>query len=421
MAKTTRKSGGEEPAAAPARELQLYGPDPLAVRLRTMVGGLIEQLVAEEVDDALHARRYERVADEGERLGYRHGARERELATSIGSATIRVPRARLFDGAGEAASEWSSSLVPQYARRARAVDDAVLGLYLSGANSRRIRGALRPLLDAAPLSRSAVSRVVAGLKRAFDAWRTARLDDKRIAYVFLDAIAVKMRVNRRVESMPVLVALGVHESGDKELLGIMVMASESTESWKAMVRDLDARGLCEPVLCVIDGSAGLRNAIKTTWPRARIQRCVVHKLRNLEAHCPKRALDDLRADFHAITEAESEKLARKAHARFVRVWQSRAEGVAASLLEAGDELLTFFGFPRSQWKSLRTTNAIERFQEEFRRRVKTQASFPRESSVLHLFYALWESGQIRMRRLDGWQDIPRALAALRPERLKQAS
>jgi len=95
--------------------------------------------------------------------------------------------------------------------------------------------------------------------------------------------------------------------------------------------------------------------------------------------------------------------------------------VVNSLLEAGDELLTYFSFPRSQWKSLLTTNSIERLQQEFRRRVKTQASFPTERSVLHLFVAIYESGQIRLRRIDGWQGIAKALAKFRPERLQDAA
>lgn len=427
MGKTTRdkvhESKQSEVAAAAPPELEVFGPDPLSERLRAVVGEFIEKLVAEELDEALRARRYQRTpagADE-ERAGYRHTVRTRDLTTSVGTAQIQVQRGRLFDEEGAPTVEWRSRLLPRYARRAKAVDDAILAAYLSGANSRRIRGALRPLVKDAPLSKSAVSRVVRELKQAFDTWRTTRLEDKRIAYLFLDAIVVKVRADRRVQRMPVLVALGVHESGEKELLSLMLMASESGAAWRAMVEDLAGRGLREPVLCVIDGSAGLRRAVEVTWPRAQVQRCVVHKLRNLETHAPKRALDDLRRDFHAISEAQSEKAARAAYALFVRTWRARCEGVVKSLEEGGEELLTHYRFPRSQWKCLRTTNAIERLNEEFRRRIKTQASLPSESSVLYLLFALYESGQIRMRRIDGWQQIPAALARHRPERLAEVA
>src|SRR6185503_10599497 len=109
-------------------------------------------------------------------------------------------------------------------------------------------------------------------------------------------------------------------------------------------------------------------AVTTAWPHTFVQRCVVHKLRNLEADAPTRALDEVRADFRSITTAESEKAARAAYARFIRSWQRRCESVVTSLKEAGEELLTFYRFPPSQWKCLRTTNMIERLNLEFRRR-----------------------------------------------------
>lgn len=427
MAKASRKRRRkarrtESTAVTPMRELEfeLFGPDPLAQRLRGLIGGFITDAVATELDEVLRAGWYQRTGEEVRR-GYRHTWRTRELTTSFGPTTIQVQRARLFDQEGAPREEWQSTLVPRYARRMRAVDDAILGAYLAGANSRRIRGALRPLLANAPLSKSAISRVVQQLKQAFEAWRRARLDDKRIVYLFLDAIAVHVRVDGAVQSTPILVALGVTETGEKELLGLQLMASESTAAWKAMVDDLVARGLRAPRLCIIDGNAGLRRAVGETWPEAAVQRCVVHKLRNLEAHCPKRALDDLRADFHAITEAKSLAAAEKAYARFVACWQRRCPGVARSLEEAGKELLTFFRFPRAQWKCLRTTNAIERLHEEFRRRVKTQASLPGEASVLHLFYALYASGQLRMRRIDGWPQLAKVVAAHQPPALTRAA
>jgi putative transposase len=417
----SRRRNVQPTSAAPETVLAPFGPDPLTEKLRTLVGGLIEELVAAELTEALHATRYQRVAGGERRHGYRHTKRSRELSTSLGPTTIQVQRARLFQDTHAAMQEWQSTLLPRYARRAPAVDNALLGAYLAGANTRRIRGALRPLLHEAPVSKSAVSRIIQTLKRAFDAWRTSPLTDKRIVFLFLDAITAKVRSDRRVQTLPVLVAYGVHANGDKELLALRMMGSESSAAWQAMVDDLVARGLDAPVLCVIDGNAGLRRAVATTWPKTLVQRCVVHKLRNLEAHAPKRAIDEIRADFHSITTAENEKLARAAYARFIRSWQRRCEGVVTSLREAGEELLTFYRFPSSQWKCLRTTNMIERLHLEFRRRIKTQASLPNEGTVLRLFFALYQSGQIHMRRVDGWQQIPLVLEQYAAQRLKNVA
>jgi putative transposase len=160
------------------------------------------------------------------------------------------------------------------------------------------------------------------------------------------------------------------------------------------------------VVCVIDGHAGLRKAVELVWTEAHVQRCVVHKLRNLERKAPKHALAELRADFHRIVYAESLASAQGAVMAFERRWRTRCPGVVRSLQEGGEELLTFFQFPKSQWKTLRTTNVIERLHGEFRRRVKTQGALPTEDAALVLLFGLLASGQIRLRRLDGWRQIP---------------
>ena len=163
------------------------------------------------------------------------------------------------------------------------------------------------------------------------------------------------------------------------------------------------------MLCIIDENAGLRRAVGLAWPRAAVQRCCVHKLRNLERKAPKQALADIREHFHRIVYAGSADAARAAFTAFERTWAKRCHGMVTSLREGGEELLTFFTFPRAQWKTLRTTNTIERLHEEFRRRVKTQGSLPSEDAAIVLLFSLVASGQIRLRRIDGWPKIATVL------------
>lgn len=373
--------------------------DPLSEHLRGMVVGAIVAFARAEIDDALGVDRYARET----RGGYRHGQRERTLSTSFGPAEMLLPRARVFNADGSM-REFQSSVIPHYSRRTREVDGSIMLSYLAGANTRRIGKAFAPMLKDTQLSKSTVSRVITELKRDFDKWGTRSLADHRIAYLFLDAISVPVKADHRSQQMAVLVALGVHETGERELLGLMLVATESGASWKTFIEDLAARDLVAPVLCIVDGHAGLRKAIAATWPRADVQRCVVHKLRNLQTHCPKKSWPNLHADFTAIVEAPSRNAARAAYERFQRVWKLRCPAVVESLLEAGAELLTHYAYPRAQWCALRTTNAIERLNLEFRRRIKTQGSLPNESSVLYLFYGLWASGQIRLRKIDGWRE-----------------
>jgi len=181
-------------------------------------------------------------------------------------------------------------------------------------------------------------------------------------------------------------------------------------SRKGCLDDLAARGLSAPVLCIIDGNAGLRRAVGLVWPWAAVQRCCVHKLRNLERKAPKHALAEIRDDFHRIVYAAGADAARIAYAAFKRAWGKRCPGVVTSLREGGEELLTFFRFPKAQWKTLRTTNVIERLHEEFRRRVKTQGALPTEDAAVVLLFGLVASGQIKLRRIDGWRKIATVLS-----------
>src|SRR3989454_1564504 len=271
-----------------------------------------------------------------------------------------------------------------------------------------LRGALQPLLKAAPLSKSAVSRVVATLKGGLEAWRTRSLADLDVIYVYLDGFALRVRRAGRVVSVPVLGIVGVLSDGHKHLLALELCGGESFSAWKGCLDDLVARGLRAPLLAIIDGNAGLRRAVELVWRRAAVQRCCVHKLRNLERKAPKHALAEIRDDFHRIVYAANAEAARTAYTLFERTWVKRCSGVVTSLREGGEELLTFFRFPKEQWKTLRTTNTIERLHEEFRRRVKTQSSLPTEDSAVVLLFSLVASGQIRLRRVDGWQKIHRA-------------
>jgi transposase-like protein len=374
------------------------------VTMRAAIREGIERVVEEELAAAFGPR----YAHRSDRSGYRHGTRTRQVTTPTGATVLRVPRGRLRSLDGTTA-EWQSSILPRYARRMRAVDAALLQVYLCGANTRRIRWALNPLLHEGTLAKSTISRIVQGLRAQVETWQRRSLAELDLVYLYLDGFHLKVRVGGTVSSVPVLAVLGVQRNGHKVLVHLSLRGSESTNAWAAVCEDLAERGMRAPQLCIIDGSKGLHAAVQQTWPQAAIQRCAVHKLRNLLTTAPKRLHDVLRADYHAIVLAEDGGAARRAYTAFVRKWGKTCPGAVKSLEEAEVELLTMYRYPRSQWKSLRTTNCIERLYLEFRRRVKTQGSLPGEQAVLPLLYGLVASGQIRFRKLDGWQDMATAL------------
>src|SRR5262245_11257880 len=262
----------------------------------------------------------------------------------------------------------------------------------------------------APPGRAATGRVIATLKDGLEAWRMRSLADLDVIYVYLDGFVLRVRTAGKVVSVPVLGAVGVLPDGRKHLLALALCGGESFAAWEGYLRDLVARRLRAPVLCIIDGNPGLRRAVAEIWPRAAVQRCCVHKLRNLERKAPKHALAEIRDDFHRIIYAANADAARAAYATFERTWAKRCPGMVTSLREGSGELLTFFTFPKAQWKTRRTTNTIERLHEEFRGRVKTQGSLPGENAALVLLFSLVASGQIKLRRIDGWQKIAAVLS-----------
>ncbi len=299
--------------------------------------------------------------------------------------------------------------MPRYARRTRRIDEAILGIYLAGANSRRIRRALEPLLGEENLSRSAVSRVVGRLKGLFERWRSRDLSAERYGLIFLDGFHLKVRMARRVIAVPVLAALGVGQDGQKMLLALQLAPSESSAQWGHLLEDLQRRGLQAPLLVVVDGGSGLNKAL-ANWKGVEVQRCIVHKLRNLQEHCPVHARAEMTRDYNRIVYARDGLAAREAYEAFLKKWSVLCPAVARSLEEAGAELMTFYEFPRSMW-SLRTTNALENLNRDFRRRTKTQASFGTEEAALKLLYGLVALGQINLRKIDGYRDLAKLMQA----------
>jgi putative transposase len=390
-----------------------FAADSLSEAIRNHIRLAITQIAEEELSAFLGAQSYDRTPG---RRGYRHGSKLRTLTTSYGPTTFAMPRARFLDaGVG---AEWQSSVIPRYRRRAREVDAALLGLYFGGVNTRKVKQAIRPLLRNAPLSKSAISRLVVRLKDYFDGWSSRDLSTEDIRYLYLDAIYVRVRCAGRRGSLPVMAAIGVRSTGEKVLLSLRVMGSESAAAWEAFVGELAGRRLKRPELAITDGNKGLALVLEKLWPGIPRQRCVVHKLWNLLGHAPKRLHDEIRADYHAVVYADDVPAARAAYAAFVRKWRRQHESVARSIEEAGEDLLTFMAFPKAQWKALRTTNIIERLNWSFRQRIKTQGMFPTESSILILLFGIVASGMVRMRRIEGYETMGAKPEDLDPRRLQ---
>ncbi len=368
--------------------------------LRGRIRQAIQVVLGEELDEALGCERHERNAS---RRGYRNGTQRREITTGSGLQSLDVPRGRLWAEDGTT-SEFQSEILPRYARRTREVDEAILGVYLAGGNSRRIRKALGPLLGPANLSKSAISRIVGRLKALFAEWNERNLSSESYPVIYLDGIILKVRLARRVVPVPVLVVLGVDEEGRKRLVALRLCVSEAETNWRGLIENLKQRGLPAPRIVISDGHPGLTRA-RSAWSEAEVQRCTFHKWENLKKHCPKHAHGELKRDWSTIVRAQDGATALEAYKAFERKWSKTCPPVARSLAEAGLELLTFYNFPKAMWKGLRTTNSLENLNREFRRRTKTQGSFSTEDAGVTLLFGLVAFGQIKFRRIDGHREL----------------
>jgi putative transposase len=385
MTKLTTKPDSMQPETEMAVDLFDNWFDPIESEVRARARQFIEELIRGELDTALARPRYERSKMAGNEAGarvtgHRHGSRTRSLTGTFGPIEIAVPRARLTTPEGGTA-EWKSQALRAYQRRALAA------------------------LFGGTVGKDTVSRTWRKVKGDWDAWNSRSLAEEPIVRLILDGTVVRVRLDRKATSISLLVVLGVRADGQKVLLAIKSMGGESAEAWRTVLDDLIKRELKRPEFLIVDGAPGLDKAIAAVWDGVPVQRCTVHKHRNLLAHSPERLHDEITADYNDMiyaTTPEEIAVRRKA---FIRKWRLKHRAVADSLEEAGDRLFTFARLPPSQWRSLRTTNAIERLHEEFKRRIKTQTVLPSADTAAMMFWALLASGQISMRKVDGWQTL----------------
>jgi len=413
MTSTTTKPETVQPEADAAIYLFDDWFDPIEAGLRDRVRDFIETMFRSELDAALARPRYARrpttrEGGGGRVSGHRHGSRTRTLTGTFGKTEITVPRARIETGDGKTI-EWKSKALRTYQRRTKAADALIASTYLAGTNTRRVRRALAALFGGA-VGKDTVSRVWRKVKTDWEAWNSRSLANEPIVRLILDGTVVRVRLDRKATSISLLVVIGVRDDGQKVLLAVRDMGGETTEAWRTVLDDLIARDLRRPQFLIVDGAPGLEKAIAAVWNGVPFQRCTVHKHRNLLSHAPERLHEEITADYTDMIYAATAEEIQERRKAFVRKWRLRHRAVADSLEEAGDALFAFTRLPPSQWRSARTSNAIERLHEEFKRRIKTQTVLPSADTAAMLFWALLASGQINMRKVDGWQTLSAKIA-----------
>lgn len=342
--------------------------------LKEVVQRLVQELLEVELSEYLGAERYERA--EGRR-GYRSGHRSRRMRTRLGELELAVPTERT--------GSFRTGMFERYQRSEQAFLLTLQEMYLRGVSTRKVRQITEELCGT-QVSASTVSRMVRRLDTDLEAWRTRRLQEA-YPYLVVDARYERVREGGRITSRGVLLVVGISAGGQRDIIGVMLANTESEASWTEIFRELVRRGLRGVRLVVSDDHEGLTAAVRRCFQGARWQRCQKHYLDNVLALVSKRDRRALWAALRTVFDTASRRHAETRLAEVVAEWRDCYPALADKLEDETEDTLTFYDFPDSHWRRIRTTNMLERYNEELRRRTRVIRVFPNPASCLRLVTA----------------------------------
>ena len=363
---------------------------------------LVEQVVNEilqgQVSEQLGATRYERTE---QRTGYRNGNRPRTLIARVGTLNLRVPQVR--------EGEFSTEVFSRYQRSEQALVLSLIEMVINGVSTRKVAKITEELCGTT-LSKSTVSELCQRLDPVVKAWNERDLRESRFPFVLVDALVIRVREEGRVKPISAMIATGVNERGYREILGLMLGDSESESSWGAFFAWLKQRGLLGVDLVVSDSHGGLVAAVRTHFQGCTWQRCQTHLTRNILDAAPKSVQGELHGRLRSLLEAPDVETARALLDKLVTDYGERAAR-AIAVLDAGfDDATAVLALPERYRVRLRTTNGVERLNEEVRRRERVIRIFPNRASAVRLLGALlmeideaWSTGRRYLAMDEYWQ------------------
>ncbi|HEX2739980.1 MAG TPA: IS256 family transposase [Rubrobacter sp.] len=382
------------PDAQMAQGILLDDPD----FLREIVERVLQELMEAEMTQHVGAAPHERTEA---RKGHRNGYKPRTLRTRVGTLNLLVPQDR--------EGTFSTGLFSRYQRNEKALVLALMEMYVEGVSTRKVKDVTEELCGTS-FSKSLVSSLAGSLDSELSAWRDRRLEAKAYPYLFVDARYEKARVDSRVVSQGVLVASGVRDDGMREILALEVADTESEATYHELFRSLKARGLRGVELVVSDDHEGLKSAVERHFQGASWQRCQVHYARNLLGMVGHGRRKELAEGLRGVFAAPSREVALGLASELATRWRQSHPGVADHLEEHIEECLSCLPFPESHRRRIRTTNGLERLNQEIKRRTRVVRIFPNRRACLRLVTALaveqseeWLTGRryLDMRELQG--------------------
>ena len=343
--------------------------------LQPLVQWLLQEVLEQEMSDAIGAAKSERT--EG-RQGYRSGYYPRQLVTRVGTMELRVPQDRQ--------GRFSTQLFERYQRSEKALVAALVEMYVQGVSTRKIKTITEELCGH-EFSASAISEMNVKLDGELERFARRALE-VQFPYLILDARYEKVREEGVIRSRAVLVAIGIDWEGRRQILAVEIANRESTTSWRELLLSLKQRGLSGVRLAISDDHAGLKRALAEVLPEACWQRCYVHFLRNALDHLPRKTGDDCLTELRWLYDRRDATEARQHLAAWLEHWQAKHPKLTSWVEEQIEETFTFYRFPQTHHKHLKSTNLLERFHQELKRRSLVVRIFPNDASCLRLLRAL---------------------------------
>lgn len=351
----------------------LFSSDEGVARLMEKV---TNQVLDQQATDQVGAEKYERTEN---RVGYRMGYRPRMLKTRVGRLELMVPRLR--DG------KFDTELFSRLQRSEQALLLAIMEMVINGVSTRKVSKVVEKMCGM-EFPSSSVSDLCKRLDPIVTGWNERPLDDYLYPFLVLDALYIKVREGGRVRSYGVLIGTGVRDDGRREILGLQVSQTESAISWEEFLRWLVERGLSGVDLVVSDNHKGLVQAIRSQLPGSSWQHCQTHLMRNILDSAPKRLRTELRDRIHLAFDAPDEETARSLASEVMKRYGSVAEKAMEKLEDHLDDALAVISLPVKYRKRLRTSNSIERLNQEIRRRERPIRIFPNQASAFRLIGAM---------------------------------
>jgi transposase-like protein len=343
--------------------------------LQPLVQKLVQEVLEAEMEELLGAEKGERT---GDRRGYRSGYYGRGLVTRVGKLELRVPQDRQ--------GRFNTEVFERYQRSEKALVSTLAEMYIQGVSTRKVKAVTEELCGHA-FSASTVSNINKKLDKELAVFSERKLE-QAYPYLILDARYEKVRINGVIRSQAVLVALGINWEGRREVLGVELANRESLNSWKDFISTLKKRGLRGVELVITDSHEGLKKALEEVLPEAAWQRCYVHFLRNALDYLPRKGDDDCLRELRWLYERRSLEEAQVDLAAWLKKWQERYPKLCSWVEDNIEQTFTYYRWPLQHHKHLKSTNMLERINQEIKRRTCVIRIFPNEESCLRLVRAL---------------------------------